>query len=162
MKQQKKFFFLALMAISVWIFSACNMAAKGGDSSPADSAPVSGDNSIESNFTITEEDHSGGYQYPTGIYYDYQFREAVATTPKPEALLGKLIEAGIPINKAWYRAGSNHCRAPGSQIAMTVIVPTRFFVHLDQPDSRLTEMGYQQTQITSIQCGFSVKQYTKK
>ena len=90
------------------------------------------------------------------------FLPQLATSPKPESLLGKILEADIPITTAWYRAGSNHCRTPGSQVAMTVIVPTRFFVRLDQPDSRLQDMGFIQTQITSIQCGFSVQQYSRK
>jgi hypothetical protein len=114
---------------------------------------------MEPSYTTTVEDHSQGYTYPTGYYYEYKV-SAYNDIIDPDEMLNKLKMANIIVQEAWYRHYLSGCSAPGSNMTTTAIYPNVLILRLKSPNQEILKYGFEVLDSPDqITCGYSVIRY---
>ncbi len=110
---------------------------------------------------IMEDHETEVYNFPDGYYYAYQFSENTQISGFDEtALITQVLDTKLPVRNIWYKAASNSCVPPGSEMAMSVMVEPVFVVQLHTESDKLSKLGFvavKQPQMGS--CAYRVKRY---
>ena len=112
-----------------------------------------------STYLVNREDHSQGYAYPAGYYYEY----AVATHDEqvhPLVMFKALRADGITVIEGWHRSYLTGCRPPGSDRSTTAIYSNALIVRLDEPNEGILRHQFRALKLPRpIPCGYEVRHY---
>lgn len=120
--------------------------------------PISGPE-LPHDYTV--ENHAQGYIFPEGHYYYYDFQKPYSHDFDLYGVFRQLAKVPIGVQDAWYKPYDSVCLIPGSNIALTVIVPPALIVRLEYRDPRIIQLGfiYTENPDTGI-CNYAVRRYS--
>jgi len=113
-------------------------------------------------YTRITEDHSQGYIYPPGYYYEYK---VITHDDKinPLEMFFLLSEENIIVEEAWYRQYLTGCKPPNSQGMTTTIYPNILIVRLALPEDKIELYKFKSLNLPNpIPCGYRVSRYRLK
>ena len=110
---------------------------------------------------IMEDHETEVYNFPEGFYYAYQFPEdAQSGTFDEKSLITQVLDTKLPVRNIWYKAASNSCIPPGSEMAMSVMVEPAFVVQLHEESDKLTKLGFVSVKKPQMgSCAYRVKRF---
>lgn len=112
-----------------------------------------------SSYTLSLEDHTQGYPYPAGFYYEYTL-SAPGDNVDPLGMLHLLEEHRITVKEGWHRPYLTGCSPPGSNRTTKAIYSNVFIVRLDAPNDDMPTCHFRALELPKpISCGYQVRHY---
>jgi hypothetical protein len=140
---KRYYFIISLFALIILIFVSCEGTTE----------------ELGSTYTMTLENHSQGYTYPPGYYYEYK----VATYDdrvNPLEIFNLLKKENIVVEEAWYRQYLNGCQPPGSTGITRTIYPNVLIVRLANSNKDIVNYKFVGLKLPQpIPCGYKVRRY---
>lgn len=110
---------------------------------------------------IVEDHETSVYEFPSGHFYAYQFAADEQAGSFDEAsMIQKVLDTKLLVRNIWYKAASNSCVPPGSEMAMSVMVEPVFMVQLHEESDKLGKLGFVPVKKPQMgSCAYRVKRF---